>query len=129
MSRTHRPRPGLIEQLGDTPAGHGVRPRRGLALAVLSVLLLVAAACGGDDGDAAATDDEATTGDEATDLLGPEDVAEGEPVRIGMVSDGATASFDNTDELRASEAAAEYWNTHKGGVDGRPIEVVTCETG
>ncbi len=104
--------------------------RRGLAIAALSVLLL--GACGGDDdeGDAGASDqEEATSGDEATELLGPEDPASGEPVRIGMVSDGATQAFDNTDELRASEAAAEYWNTHKGGIDGRPIEVVTCETG
>jgi branched-chain amino acid transport system substrate-binding protein len=103
--------------------------RRGLAIAALSVLLL--GACGGDDNDDAGASDEeeATSGDEATDLLGPEDPASGEPVRIGMVSDGATQAFDNTDELRASEAAAEYWNTHKGGVDGRPIEIVTCETG
>jgi hypothetical protein len=31
-----------------------------------------------------------------------------------MVSDGATQAFDNTDELRAAQATAEYWNTHKG---------------
>ena len=46
-----------------------------------------------------------------------------------MVSDGATQAFDNSDELRAAEATAEYWNEHHGGVGGRPIEVVTCETG
>jgi branched-chain amino acid transport system substrate-binding protein len=45
------------------------------------------------------------------------------------VSDGATDAFDNTDELRAAEAAAEYWNQHRGGVAGRPVEVVPCETG
>ena len=105
-------------------------PRRGIALALLSALLLGVAACGGDDDDAAASnDDEATSGSEAEGLLGPEDAASGEPVRIGMVSDGATQAFDNTDELRAAEATAEYWNTHRGGIAGRPIEVVTCETG
>ncbi|HLM29103.1 MAG TPA: ABC transporter substrate-binding protein [Acidimicrobiales bacterium] len=94
------------------------------------MLLLGVAACGGDDDDdAAASDDERTSGSEATDLLGPEDAASGEPVRIGMVSDGATQAFDNTDELRAAEATAEYWNTHRAGIGGRPIEVVTCETG
>jgi branched-chain amino acid transport system substrate-binding protein len=105
-------------------------PRRGLALAALSALLLAVVACGGDDDGAAASDDEeATTGSEADDLLGAEDVASGEPIRIGMVSDGATQAFDNTDELRTAEATAEFWNTHRGGIGGRPIEVVTCETG
>jgi branched-chain amino acid transport system substrate-binding protein len=61
--------------------------------------------------------------------LGPEDVATGDPVRFGMFSDGATAVFDHTDGLRAAEAVAEYWNEHRGGVGGRPVEVVTCETG
>jgi branched-chain amino acid transport system substrate-binding protein len=119
-----------MDELGEMSGRPAGRRRRVLAVAALSVLLL--GACGGDDTeDAGASDDEeeATSGDEATDLLGPEDPASGEPVRIGMVSDGATASFDNTDELRASQAAAEYWNTHKGGIDGRPIEIVTCETG
>jgi branched-chain amino acid transport system substrate-binding protein len=93
------------------------------------VLLLAVTACGSDDDDASTADDETTSGSEATDLLGPEDAASGEPVRIGMVSDGATQAFDNTDELRTAEATAEYWNTHRGGVGGRPIEIVTCETG
>lgn len=109
-----------------TPRRHG-RARRGIALMALSVLLLGVAACGDDDDDSSETDSEGAADTE--DLLGPEDVADGEPVRIGMVSDGATDAFDNTDELRASEAAAEYWNTHRGGIAGRPIEVVTCETG
>ncbi len=62
-------------------------------------------------------------------LLGPENPASGEPVRLGLVSDGVTPAYDNTDELRAAEATAEYWNEHRGGVGGRPIDVVTCETG
>src|SRR4029450_9730152 len=73
--------------------------------------------------------DETTGGTDAADLLGPEDAATGDPVKIGMVSDGATDAFDNTDELRAAKATADYFNEHKGGIGGRPIEVVTCETG
>jgi branched-chain amino acid transport system substrate-binding protein len=108
----------------------GGRLRRAAAIAASGVLLLAAAGCGDDDDDdggAGAPEDQ----DEqpAEDLLGPEDAASGEPVKIGMVSDGATDAFDNTDELRAAEATAEYWNTHRGGVGGRPIDVVTCETG
>jgi branched-chain amino acid transport system substrate-binding protein len=104
-----------------------------MAVAALMVLLLAVTACGGDDDDSDASEPEDGSGGEttedATELLGPEDAATGEPVKIGMVSDGATDAFDNTDELRSAEATAEYWNTHKGGVGGRPIEVVTCETG
>jgi branched-chain amino acid transport system substrate-binding protein len=118
-----------MEKPGEATGRRGGSPRRGIALAVLPVLLLAVTACGSDDDDASTTDDETTSGSEATDLLGPEDAASGEPVRIGMVSDGATQAFDNTDELRTAEATAEYWNTHRGGVGGRPIEIVTCETG
>ena len=116
----------------DTPGGVGKGRSAAwrLAASSMAALLLLAAACGGDDdGGSSEDDEEATTGQEATDLLGPEDEASGEPVRVGMVSDGATDAFDNTDELRSAQAAAEFWNTHRGGVGGRPIEVVTCETG
>jgi branched-chain amino acid transport system substrate-binding protein len=104
--------------------------RRGLAIAALGVLLL--AACGGDDdngGDSSGSSDETETTVDAAALLGPENQATGDPVKIGMVSDGATDAFDNTDELRAAKATADYFNEHKGGIGGRPIEVVTCETG
>jgi branched-chain amino acid transport system substrate-binding protein len=62
-------------------------------------------------------------------LLGPDDPASGEPVKIGMVSDGATQAYDASDELRTAQATADYWNAHRGGIGGRPIQVVTCETG
>lgn len=103
--------------------------RAGVAVLVLSALLF--AACGeetGDD-DSGGSDDGGSSAEESTDLLGPEDEASGEPVRIGMMSDGATQAFDNTDELRAAEATAAYWNQHQGGVGGRPVQVVPCETG
>jgi len=119
-----------MENVAGEPVRRGRRPRRRSALAVASVLLLALAACGGDDDEGGGEEEEeSTTGSEATDLLGPEELAEGDPVRIGMVSDGATQAFDNTDELRSAQATAEFWNTHRGGVAGRPIEVVTCETG
>ena len=121
---------GKMSKPGEASGPRGGRYRRGVALAATGVLLL-GVACGGDDGGSSASDDEdeATTGQEATDLLGPEDAASGDPVRIGMVGDGATQAFDNRDELRSAEAAAEFFNTHRGGIGGRPIEVVTCETG
>ena len=119
-----------MEKPGEPSGRRGRRTRKAIALAALSALLFGVVACGGDDDDSSSSDDdEATSGSEATDLLGPEDAASGDPVKIGMVSDGATQAFDNTDELRGAQAAAEYWNAHQAGVAGRPIEVVTCETG
>lgn len=119
-----------MEKPGEPSGRRGRRTRKAIALAALSALLFGVVACGGDDDDSSSSDDdEATSGSEATDLLGPEDAASGDPVKIGMVSDGATQAFDNTDELRGAQAAAEYWNADQAGVAGRPIEVVTCETG
>jgi branched-chain amino acid transport system substrate-binding protein len=109
-------------------SGQG-RARRALACAAIGTLLLSASACGDDDDSDSTADDPPGSGSVSADLLGPEDQASGEPVRIGMVSEGATPTLDNTDELRAAQATAEYWNAHRGGVGGRPVEVVTCETG
>jgi branched-chain amino acid transport system substrate-binding protein len=97
-------------------------------VAAVGALLLAITACGGDD-DSSSSPDETTGGTDPAELLGPEDAASGEPVKLGLVSDGATASFDNTDELRAGQATVDFWNEHRGGVGGRPIELVTCETG
>jgi branched-chain amino acid transport system substrate-binding protein len=118
-----------MDNAGEASRLHRGWRRRAVAIAAAGALLL--AACGDDD-DSADTGTDETTDDTgaagADDLLGPEELAEGEPVKIGMVSDGSTDAFDNTDELRSAEATAEYWNTHHGGVGGRPIEVVTCES-
>jgi branched-chain amino acid transport system substrate-binding protein len=104
------------------------KPRR-LAFAGLAVLLLAASACGDDDDDSgSSSSEEGASQENAAELLGPEDPASGEPVRIGFVSDGQTPNFDNRDEIRSAEAAAEWWNEHHGGIGGRPIEVVSCET-
>jgi branched-chain amino acid transport system substrate-binding protein len=84
-------------------------------------LLLGLLACG-DDGD---TDESAPE----PELLGPENPASGEPVRIGLASDGQTAAFDARDEVRAAQATVDYWNERQGGIGGRPIELVVCETG
>jgi branched-chain amino acid transport system substrate-binding protein len=103
------------------------RARRGAALAALGTLLLATTACSGDD-DSTATD-EPVDGEQAAQLLGPDNPAAGEAVRVGIVTDGATQAYDTSDEPRAAQAAADYWNEHKGGIGGRPIELVTCETG
>jgi branched-chain amino acid transport system substrate-binding protein len=99
--------------------------------ASLTVALLLAAACGDDDDgsadDATATDEGSSGGGDATDVLGPVDEATGEPVVVGFISDGQSASIDLTVEFEAAEATVEYVNQHLGGIGGRPLELVTCE--
>ncbi|WP_018501784.1 ABC transporter substrate-binding protein [Parafrankia discariae] len=87
-------------------------------------MLLFVAACSSDDEDASTPTETAS----ATNVLGPVDKAAGEPVKIGVVSDGRSASIDNSVQFSVAEATAKWWNEHHGGVGGRPIELVTCET-
>jgi branched-chain amino acid transport system substrate-binding protein len=60
--------------------------------------------------------------------LGPDNVASGEPVKWGYFNDGSTAAVDHSDDTVVAEALVEYWNNHQGGLGGRPIELVVCET-
>ena len=105
----------------------GRLPRRAHTAAAVSILLLTAACS--DDGGGATSSDPGAGGDELDQALGPEDPASGEPVRIGLVSDGQSPAFDARTEIYAAQATVDYWNGHRGGVGGRPIELVICETG
>ncbi|MDT3442915.1 MULTISPECIES: ABC transporter substrate-binding protein [unclassified Pseudofrankia] len=112
-----------------TPSGRatGSRwPRRqiGAFLAIPLALLVFVAACGSDDSDTPATGD---TGANA-DVLGPVHRAAGEPVKIGIISDGKSAAVDNSVQFDVAAATAKWLNERKGGIGGRPIELVKCET-
>jgi branched-chain amino acid transport system substrate-binding protein len=103
------------------------RSARALTLASLAVVLLGAAGCttseGSDDGGSAATTpvaDEVPTTEAGT-------AASGEPVKLGYVNTdtGATAIPELTE---GAELAVERINEHADGINGRPIELVTCGT-
>jgi branched-chain amino acid transport system substrate-binding protein len=106
------------------------RPRARRAVAMVLALALGVGACGDStddaDGGAGGTGDESEAPEEG--VLGPVDRAEGEPVKVGFVSDGQTPSIDQSIEFDVADAAAAYVNEHRGGVAGRPVELVTCET-
>ncbi|WP_299950664.1 ABC transporter substrate-binding protein [uncultured Modestobacter sp.] len=96
-----------------------------LGAALLSVVL-VTAACGSDD----ASDDGGSAPDPAAAAaaLGEDNPASGDPIKLGVVSDGQTEAFDTNNEILAAEAVIAYANDHLGGLGGHPIELVTCET-
>jgi branched-chain amino acid transport system substrate-binding protein len=88
----------------------------------MAVALTVGAACAGDDTDAPVSGPE-IGGTTSTSAAQPT----GEPITIGFVnSEGGAFSVP---ELRVgNEVAADYVNSHLGGVAGRPLEVVRCAT-
>ena len=108
--------------------------RRALALGLAGVLVL--SACGSDDDEPEAggtdeTDEESGGSDDGGDaaaILGEENPATGEPVKVGVITDGRTPSIDNSIHTRAARATIEYVNQHLGGIGGRPIEPVVCES-
>jgi len=91
----------------------------------MAALLLAVTACS-ESTDESSEPSDAPDREQVDELLGPEDPAAGEPVRIGLISDGQSPAFDARTEIYAAEATVEYW---RGGIGGRPIELVTCETG
>lgn len=100
------------------------RRSRAALLAAPLVLLMLVTACGSDDSDT--PDTENTAAD--TKVLGPVAAAKGEPVKIGVISDGKSASGDNSIQFRVADATVKYLNERRSGIGGRPIELVTCET-
>jgi ABC-type branched-subunit amino acid transport system substrate-binding protein len=118
---------------------HTTRTRRArIALGVPAVVLLAATAlagCGSDDEPTTTTP--TTSGSsgastapssDASAVLGPEKKATGEPVKIGYAFEGTSAAIDTSGQLKAAEAVVKYANERLGGIGGRPIQIVSCET-
>lgn len=107
---------------------HPSTARRWILGVALVALTLLGAACGSDtesDGDDGG-DDEPTVDLDA--VLGTPSPATGEPVLLGFVSDGRGAAIDNSPQFDAADGVVEYINEYRGGIAGRPIELVDCET-
>ena len=100
------------------------RRNRGIAVASVALLALGAASCSSSSTSSSSD----TTGPSAESLLGTPNKATGTPIKIGLVSDGKTDAIDNTQSVAASKAVFDYANDYLGGINGHPIEVVTCET-
>jgi len=59
--------------------------------------------------------------------LGTPNAATGTPLKIGYLTDGKTASIDNSSEVPAAQAAVKYINAYLGGVDGHPLSLDVCD--
>lgn len=98
-------------------------------LAALLALTLVAAACGDDDdGDAGGSDGTEETGPPAEDVLGEPNEATGEPVKVGLITEGGSEAIGSQSALTetGAEVAVAYANEYLGGIGGRPIDLFVC---
>ena len=93
--------------------------RWSILVAFLLALTALAAGCGGDDDD---------DGEEAAATATAEEGASGEPITIGWAFDssGQMAPFDGP-ALAAARIRVKQIND-EGGVEGRPLEIETCDT-
>ena len=116
-----------------TPEIRGSSDRRVLALACAVSAVVALTACsssahGGSGGTATVGGSGGTSASADTSVLGPDNPAKGAPVLIGYVYDGKGVASDNSQEVVAAKAAVTYANQKLGGLGGRPIKLVTCET-
>lgn len=102
------------------------RGRRVVLTSGLIVSGLVLSACGGSSGGGATSNPSSSSSSNAA--LGPIKKAVGAPIKIGSVNDGVSAAIDTSKEAKAADAVVKYANEHLGGIGGRPIELVHCET-
>ena len=122
-------------------------PRKLILLALVALLALLVVGCGGggssssSESTSAASESEAggeaeaeteAGGEEEAEAesgsaLGKRDKATGEPIVVGMLNiENGPVTFPQYKE--ASEAAINYINEYKGGIHGRPLELVECAT-
>jgi branched-chain amino acid transport system substrate-binding protein len=65
----------------------------------------------------------------SADAFGTPNPVTGQPVPVGVISNGDTASTSNQIEIDVANAEVKWLNDRKGGFGGRPIKLVTCTDG
>ena len=115
----------------NVPTALGVsRPRRVRTMTLLCSAMIavgVLPACGSSSGGSGASNTPAPSPVD-TSLLGVDKPATGAAVKIGFLYDGQSAAIDTTNQVVAARAVVKYANAKLGGLSGRPIELVECET-
>lgn len=104
------------------------RPSNRRLLATLLLAISVVAASCGDDNKASSDGDSTTTTVDVSQALGSPNKATGEPVKIGLITEGGSEAIGSQSALTVTGAtmAVKYANEYLGGIAGRPIELVIC---
>lgn len=100
------------------------RPRWFRLLALLGVVALAAVACNGDDDGGGDGDDGGEEQPEEIDFTAG---LTGEPVKVGHIVEASNTALANPDIVQGANAAALLVNEN-GGIQGRPVEIVECDT-
>lgn len=99
--------------------------------ALVGAVALLAAACGGDDGDSGSDGGDTAATDGATGATGTAagggagEAASGEAVPVGALFDLSGATADVGTPFAEGVRAYVEWRNANGGVDGRPIELMS----
>ena len=111
--------------------------KRVIAAAGLSVLALAAAACSSSSSSSSSTASSATSSASAAatssapaSALGTATAsASAKPLSIFFFDEeGASAAASSPESYQAAEAAVDYVNDNLGGVKGRPLKLIHCES-
>ncbi|MEZ5141033.1 MAG: ABC transporter substrate-binding protein [Acidimicrobiales bacterium] len=102
-------------------------PGRVWVAATVALLLLAPVACAGSSTTVGGSRAEGSLATTPADLLGAKRPASAEPVKVGFVTEGQATTVDTSDEERAAKATVAFLNDHRGGIGGRPIDLVTCD--
>ncbi|WP_241832461.1 ABC transporter substrate-binding protein [Pseudofrankia sp. EUN1h] len=93
----------------------------------LAAVTFLAAGCGGGGDKNTAPNAPGSAPASGDKVLGAMNPAKGEPIKIGMVSDGKYPGSDASVEGRVADATVKWINERQGGLGGRPIQLVKCE--
>src|SRR3954468_4415472 len=109
-------------------SGRFTMPR---ALLALSLAAVAVAGCGSSDDDttttAAKPASTAAASAPAADALGTADKASGTPIVLGLLNiESGPVTFP--EYRQAAESAVKYINDYKGGIGGRPVQIISCAT-
>jgi branched-chain amino acid transport system substrate-binding protein len=94
--------------------------RRSRFVAVFAIAVLVVAVAAGSSAGASTSS--------AKDPLGKPNKATGTPIKIGIITDGKSDAFDDTDRLAGMLVGVKYANNYLGGINGHVIQVDGCVT-
>jgi branched-chain amino acid transport system substrate-binding protein len=70
----------------------------------------------------------ASSGAPSSSVLGSPNPAKGTPVKFGMINVETNAGADFPEVRESEQAAIDYVNQYRGGLDGHPIQLIPCIT-
>lgn len=102
-----------------------------LIAAGVAVFALALTGCAGSEGDDAAAGDADTADDTATtsgdDPGATAEAPSGDPIKLGSVLTINNPAWSNQSVADVNDVWAEYVNTELGGINGRPLEIISCD--